>query len=153
MEPNSFSLYSCLAQARMVDVFPVPGGPYRRRCGRRSSLINFWTEDGGEKRDAISLRVASFTVGQSWAGPLQLYVQIQGTHKNEKSEGRSCQSHIPKSLIRFFKVITAETISLRNISRSFNENTSHWHMDTYQYSRCPDEKWDHPVSVAGIFQP
>lgn len=57
--------------------------------------------------------------------PLQLYVQIEGTHKNEKSEGRSCQSHIPKSLIRFFKVITAETISLRNISRSFNEDTSH----------------------------
>lgn len=27
MEPNSRSRYSCLAQARMVDVFPVPGGP------------------------------------------------------------------------------------------------------------------------------
>lgn len=27
MEPNSRSRYSCRAQARMVDVFPVPGGP------------------------------------------------------------------------------------------------------------------------------
>ena len=51
---------------------------------------------------------------------LQLYVQIQGAGRNEKSEGYSCQNHIPKSLIRFFKVITAETTSLRNISRSFN---------------------------------
>lgn len=23
------------ANARIVDVFPVPGGPYRRRCGKR----------------------------------------------------------------------------------------------------------------------
>lgn len=27
MELNSLSLYSCLAQARMVEVLPVPGGP------------------------------------------------------------------------------------------------------------------------------
>lgn len=27
MELNSLSLYSCLAHANIVEVFPVPGGP------------------------------------------------------------------------------------------------------------------------------
>lgn len=29
------------ARARTVDVFPVPGGPYRRRCGNRFRPISF----------------------------------------------------------------------------------------------------------------
>ncbi len=31
--PLYFSPYSRLAQAMMVDVFPVPGGPYNSKCG------------------------------------------------------------------------------------------------------------------------
>jgi len=29
------------ARARTVEVFPVPGGPYRRRCGNRFHPISF----------------------------------------------------------------------------------------------------------------
>lgn len=29
------------ARARTVDVFPVPGGPYRRRCGNRFRPVSF----------------------------------------------------------------------------------------------------------------
>jgi hypothetical protein len=35
----------CLATARIVEVLPVPGGPWNRRWGRRFSLASFLTAE------------------------------------------------------------------------------------------------------------
>lgn len=44
IELNSFGVYSLRAHAKIVEVFPVPGGPYRRRWGRWSASMKRSTE-------------------------------------------------------------------------------------------------------------
>lgn len=73
----------------------------------------------GEK-EMLSVSVASFTVGQSWAESTSHLCSNPG-HGQEWNVWRMQLSEPhPKSLVRFFKVITAETTSLSNVSRFFN---------------------------------
>lgn len=51
--------YICLATARIVDVLPVPGGPYNRRWGRRFSLTRRLTAGSSDRRSGLWLHKAS----------------------------------------------------------------------------------------------
>ena len=87
--------YICRATARMVEVLPVPGGPYNSRCGKRFSWTSLLTAAMNSKLDdcMCSLQRSYRGLGPNW---YRLSPCAQRPHRaTSVGTSRPTEHHLP----------------------------------------------------------